>query len=121
MELSDDPTDDPTDDYKEVKVSSDLPDAYWTQLVSNFMESHNPATCLQVVFGLFNHSIGDRKVTVNLNDPQPVWKRMWSRALVHAINLPQAFNGSRTNGIPLTMDTGASVCITPCQDDFTLY
>ena len=114
LEPSDETIDDPTDDYEEVKVSSDLPDAYWTQLVSNFVESHNSATCLQFVFGLFNHSVDDKKVTINLTDLWPVWKHMWTQVLVHTINLPRASSGSTTNGIPLIVNTGASVCITSC-------
>ena len=73
---------------RKVEVSSGLPDMYWTQLISNFVGTHNPAACLQLVSGIFNHLVDDKKVTVNLIDPQPVWKRMWTRALVHAINLP---------------------------------
>ena len=76
LEPSDEPIDDPTDDYEEVKISSDLSDAYWTRIVSIFYESHSPATFLQLAFGLFNYSVDDKKVTVNLTDPQPVWKCM---------------------------------------------
>ena len=68
MKPSDEPIDDPTDDNEEVKVSPDLSGAYWTQLVSNFVESYNPATFLQIAFGLFNHSVEDKKNAVNLTD-----------------------------------------------------
>ena len=65
LEPSGETSDDPIDDYEEVEVSSGLPDTYWTQLVSKFVDTHNPAACLQLVFGIFNHSVDDKKVTVN--------------------------------------------------------
>ena len=38
LEPIDKPTDEPTDNYEELKVR-----AYWTQLVSSFVKSHDPA------------------------------------------------------------------------------
>ena len=40
---------------------------------------------------------------------------------MHAIKLPKVYNGSMQNGLPLIMDTGASVCISPRQKEFIYY
>ena len=61
------------------------------------------------------------EVTVNFLDQRPCWKRIYHQVLVHAIKLPRAYVGSITNGIPLIVDTGASVCITPQREDFIFY
>ena len=57
------------------------------------------------------------KVKIDLIDSRPFWKR----ALIHAIKLPKVYNGSMQNGLPLIMDTGALVCITPRREDFIVY
>ena len=87
------------------------------------MDTHNPATIVQFVYDVFKPTSASAKfkVTVNLFDPRPYWKRTCHQALVHAIKLPQAYNGSITNALPLVVDTGASVCITPQHEDFIFY
>jgi len=59
------------DKDKEVNVSPHSADTYWNQLVSQFVESHNPATITDFVFKGFNdQTIDDKKVTVHLTDPR---------------------------------------------------
>ena len=64
-------------------------------------------------------------MTVHLRDPWPVWKqllvRVLPKAFVHAFDLPQVCKGSVHDGVPLMVDSGASVCIAPRCDDFTVY
>ena len=117
-----DPFAEPPDNCEEWEAGFDLPDTYWTQLVSNFVDSHNPACIVQLVTDMFSQSVDqEREVSINLLDPKPYWKQICSRVLVHAINLPRAYTGTIKNGLPLIVDTGASVCITPRQEDFIFY
>ena len=119
-----DTSEDTTDVGYEETVSA--ADAYWTQLVSNFVESHNPAILTCFAFTNIFASSGEKKeVTINLTNPKSVWKRMWdnflTRTLVHALAMPRAYAGTKSNGIPLIVDSGASVCITPRREDFIFY
>jgi len=128
------------DEDKEVNVSPHSADTYWDQLVSQFVESHNPATITDFVFKGFNdQTIDDKKVTVNLTDPRTAWNRMWAhamniilhlairlssletRALLLSVDTPRICTGSMVDRIPLIIDSGASVCVTPCREDFTVY
>ena len=63
------------------------------------------------------------KISVSLQPSR--WQRLCTwfipHVLVHALDLPRVYNGSMTNGLPLIVDSGASVCITPNRDDFTYY
>ena len=43
-----------------------------------------------------------------------------ARCFVHCINSPRAYNAA-TKTIPLIVDSGASVCISPCRDDFISF
>ena len=67
------------------------------------------------------------EVIVHLLDPQPLCKCMCIQllpqtlVLVHAIAMPRAYAGSITNGLPLIVESGASVCITPRRENFTFY
>jgi len=87
----------------------------WKRLISSFVDTYNPATIMEFVSDAFKPTPASAKleVTVNLLDQRPYWKRIYHQVLVHAIKLPRAYVGSITNGIPLIVDTGASVCITP--------
>ena len=97
---------------EEVPRSSDW---RWNQLVSRFVDTKNPATLMKFVSDVFKpFSVSSKlEVTVDFLDQRPYWKRIYHRALVHAIKLPRAYTGSIANSIPLIVDTGASVCITP--------
>ena len=128
-------------------------DAYWTRLVANFVDSHNPAAMADFVFNnVFDSTVVETKsVTVNLTaksrrklsatPPEPTLyevdssrypsshpstppksrKRIWARLFVHSLELPRAYSGARSTGIPLIVDSGASVCITPRREDFIYY
>ena len=94
--------------FEEVARSTDWK---WRQLVSNFVDSHNPSTLMQFVSDVYKPipTPLKLKVKIDLFDSRPFWKRV----LVHFIKLPKAYNGSMKNGLPLIVDTGASVCISP--------
>ena len=114
--------DEPVEDTME-EVTRSSSDWKWKQLVSSFVNTHNPAAIVQFMSDVFKPlSISTKlKVKVNLFDQRPYWKRICHQALVHAIKLPRAYNGSISNGLPLIVDTGASVCITPRREDFIFY
>ena len=114
--------DEPVEDTME-EVTCSSSDWKWKQLVSSFVNTHNPAAIVQFMSDVFKPlSISTKlKVKVNLFDQRPYWKRICHQALVHAIKLPRAYNGSINNGLPLIVDTGASVCITPRREDFIFY
>jgi len=108
-----------------VEVSPGLPADYWSQLLSNFVDGHNPSNIVQFVFVKYFEKDQPRKVTIHLHDPRPLWQRIFvrvfPRACVHAFDLPRVYKGSVNDGMPLIVDSGSSVCITPNHDDFTVY
>ena len=120
------PTNEPIEDPLKVPSLEEekrLEDWKWRQGVSSFVSTHNPATMMQFVSDVFKPTSASAKleVTVDLLDQRPFLKRMYHRALVQSIKLPRAYKGSVSHGIPLIVDTGASVCITPRREDFILY
>ena len=78
------------------------------------MDTHNPATLVNFVSDVFKpFSVSSKlEVTVDFLDQRTYWKRIYHRALVHAIKLPRAYTGSIANGISLIVDTEALVCTT---------
>jgi len=114
------PADDPVDvAFNVVTRSSDW---RWNQLVSDFVGNHNPASLMQFVGDVFKPLSSTKlEVTINLLDQRPYWKRICQQALVHAIKLPRAYTGTIKNGLPLIVDTDASVSITPQREDFIFY
>ena len=101
----------------------------WAQLVDYFFGEFDPAYIADIVFGPFKHTELDKnntdnknEVSIHLCDPRRLWKRIVDPfALIHTITSPQVYRGGYANGIPIIIDTGASVCITPCKDDFLDY
>ena len=65
LEPIDEPTDEPPDNYEELKVK-----AYWTHIVSSFVESHDPANIVQFVPDMFSQTVVNKleEVTVHLLD-----------------------------------------------------
>jgi hypothetical protein len=83
-------------------------------LVDTFVYGHNPAEIVELLFGI----TFDRKRYVSL----PLGKAQehdGMRALLEPRGLP-AYLGS-TMDIPLIVDTGASICVSPRRDDFISY
>ena len=48
-------------------------------------------------------------------------KHIWARLFLNSLELPRAYSGARHTGVPLIVDSGASVCITPRREDFIYY
>jgi hypothetical protein len=78
----------------------------WSDIASTFLSEFSPAIAARVATRNWMYSFTEGKVTVNL-----------SRRFYHCYPVAYMFNIS-TQHIPLIVDSGASVCITPCKSDF---
>ena len=89
-------------------------DDTWNVLVETFVYSHDPSEIVEFLFGVsFDR---DRRVSLPLGEAQ---EHDGLRTLLEPRGLP-AYLGSTMN-IPLIIDTGASICVSPCREDFISY
>ena len=94
----------------------------WSRLVSNFIDSFDPSEITKIEL---DELFSARKViTLPLSDPRSCWKRWipcFTRACLHSLEMPCAYKGQHDRRIPLIVDSGASVCISPLREDFIVY
>jgi hypothetical protein len=89
-------------------------DDTWNILVETFVYSHDPSDIVEFLFGVsFDR---DRRISLPLGEAQ---EHDGMRTLLEPRGLP-AYLGSTMN-IPLIIDTGASICVSPCREDFISY
>jgi hypothetical protein len=77
----------------------------WSTLASSFLAPFSPAEAARAVIRPWMYNVSEGRVTVSL-----------SRRFVRLY--PVLSYNVKLQHIPLIVDSGASVCITPCKDDF---